>query len=254
VQSLGDFGRAKYPPATPKVLLNGRQHLESHRDLRKLSGVLRDFLTILGGLSIRAALSWSAALYAASLSVAFAIGTAELVLFGLAAFALPNEALRLVGQCNRRDPPRVLLKVAGWSVTKSALIPEAWLLGGIFGLFLLGATTTKDFADLEGDRANFQRPDQQSQRLRVAIIPARAPFHSARVLHSVCRHHLEHVTALKSPASCQHHERDTQSVCRCCRLPCDFLFAIVQHDDERAVDHSEHDRHSPSSTRAVRKW
>ena len=28
---------------------------------------------------------------------------------------------------------------------------EPWFIGGIFGLFLLGASTTKDFADMEGD-------------------------------------------------------------------------------------------------------
>ena len=49
-------------------------------------------------------------------------------------------------------PRGVLLKVAGWSSVKSAAGPEPWFLGAIFGLFLLGATTTKDFADMEGDR------------------------------------------------------------------------------------------------------
>ena len=29
---------------------------------------------------------------------------------------------------------------------------EPWYIGAIFGLFLLGASTTKDFADMEGDR------------------------------------------------------------------------------------------------------
>jgi 4-hydroxybenzoate polyprenyltransferase len=49
-------------------------------------------------------------------------------------------------------PRGVLLKVAGWSSVKTALGLEPWFLGTIFGLFLLGATTTKDFADMEGDR------------------------------------------------------------------------------------------------------
>jgi 4-hydroxybenzoate polyprenyltransferase len=48
-------------------------------------------------------------------------------------------------------PRGVLLKVAGWSSVKSAAGLEPWYLGAIFGLFLLGATTTKDFADMEGD-------------------------------------------------------------------------------------------------------
>jgi 4-hydroxybenzoate polyprenyltransferase len=48
-------------------------------------------------------------------------------------------------------PRGVLLKVAGWSAVKSVLAVEPWFIGGIFGLFLLGASTTKDFADMEGD-------------------------------------------------------------------------------------------------------
>jgi len=49
-------------------------------------------------------------------------------------------------------PRGVLLKVAGWSAVKSVVGLEPWYIGLIFGLFLLGATTTKDFADMEGDR------------------------------------------------------------------------------------------------------
>jgi 4-hydroxybenzoate polyprenyltransferase len=47
-----------------------------------------------------------------------------------------------------------LLKVAGWSFVASVLHGEAWALGGIFAFFLLGATSTKDFSDMEGDRAH----------------------------------------------------------------------------------------------------
>ena len=49
-------------------------------------------------------------------------------------------------------PRGVLLKVAGWSSVKTIVGIEPWFIGAIFGLFLLGATTTKDFADMEGDR------------------------------------------------------------------------------------------------------
>jgi 4-hydroxybenzoate polyprenyltransferase len=48
-------------------------------------------------------------------------------------------------------PRGVLLKVAGWSAVKTVIGLEPWFIGTIFGLFLLGATTTKDFADMEGD-------------------------------------------------------------------------------------------------------
>ena len=49
-------------------------------------------------------------------------------------------------------PRGVLLKVAGWSAVKTVFGVEPWFIGSIFGLFLLGASTTKDFADMEGDR------------------------------------------------------------------------------------------------------
>jgi 4-hydroxybenzoate polyprenyltransferase len=49
-------------------------------------------------------------------------------------------------------PRGVLLKAAGWSSVKTIVGVEPWYIGAIFGLFLLGATTTKDFADMEGDR------------------------------------------------------------------------------------------------------
>jgi 4-hydroxybenzoate polyprenyltransferase len=47
-----------------------------------------------------------------------------------------------------------LLKVAGWSFVASILFAEAWAIGGVFALFLLGATSTKDFSDMAGDRAH----------------------------------------------------------------------------------------------------
>ena len=50
-------------------------------------------------------------------------------------------------------PRGMLLKVAGWSLAQSILSWEAWYIGLIMGLFLMGATTTKDFADARGDAA-----------------------------------------------------------------------------------------------------
>ena len=51
-------------------------------------------------------------------------------------------------------PRGVLLKVAGWSAVKTVIGVEPWYIGSIFGLFLLGAASTKDFADIDGDRAD----------------------------------------------------------------------------------------------------
>ena len=51
-------------------------------------------------------------------------------------------------------PRGMLLKVAGWSSVAPVFSDvEPWYLGGVFFLFLLGATTTKDFADVRGDAA-----------------------------------------------------------------------------------------------------
>ena len=49
-------------------------------------------------------------------------------------------------------PRGVLLKVAGWSCVRDFGRTEPWAIGLIFGTFLLGATTTKDFAVIRGDR------------------------------------------------------------------------------------------------------
>lgn len=46
-----------------------------------------------------------------------------------------------------------LLKVAGWAAVATVLASfEPWYIGLIYFVFLLGATSTKDFADIEGDR------------------------------------------------------------------------------------------------------
>jgi 4-hydroxybenzoate polyprenyltransferase len=47
-----------------------------------------------------------------------------------------------------------LLKVAGWSFVASVALWEPWTIGSVFALFLLGATSTKDFSDMPGDRAH----------------------------------------------------------------------------------------------------
>jgi 4-hydroxybenzoate polyprenyltransferase len=51
-------------------------------------------------------------------------------------------------------PRGCLLKVAGWSMAGSILHAEPWFIGLVFFFFLLGATTSKDFSDMEGDAAH----------------------------------------------------------------------------------------------------
>lgn len=50
-------------------------------------------------------------------------------------------------------PRGCLLKVAGWTMVARASTLEPWFIGSIFMFFLLGAASTKDFSDIEGDRA-----------------------------------------------------------------------------------------------------
>ncbi|MFZ2490295.1 MAG: UbiA family prenyltransferase [Thermoanaerobaculia bacterium] len=58
-------------------------------------------------------------------------------------------------------PRGLLLKVAGWTMVAHAFSTaspflasaEPWFIGSIFMLFLAGAASTKDFSDIEGDRA-----------------------------------------------------------------------------------------------------
>lgn len=50
-------------------------------------------------------------------------------------------------------PRGILLKVAGWAMVATVWHAEPWFIGSIFGLFLLGAASTKDFADIQGDLA-----------------------------------------------------------------------------------------------------
>jgi len=45
-----------------------------------------------------------------------------------------------------------LLKVAGWAMVATVALAEPWYLGAVFFFFLLGASSTKDFSDMEGDK------------------------------------------------------------------------------------------------------
>ena len=49
-------------------------------------------------------------------------------------------------------PRGMLLMVSGWASVRTVWDREIWILGAVFGLFVFGATTTKDFSDVEGDK------------------------------------------------------------------------------------------------------
>lgn len=50
-------------------------------------------------------------------------------------------------------PRGCLLKVAGWAMVAHVWYTEPWFIGIIFMIFIVGAASTKDFSDIEGDRA-----------------------------------------------------------------------------------------------------
>lgn len=50
-------------------------------------------------------------------------------------------------------PRGCLLKVAGWAMVAHVWHTEPWFIGIIFMIFIVGAASTKDFSDIEGDRA-----------------------------------------------------------------------------------------------------
>ena len=50
-------------------------------------------------------------------------------------------------------PRGLLLPVAGWAAVASVDVPDPWCIGAALFLFLVGAASTKDFADIRGDSA-----------------------------------------------------------------------------------------------------
>ena len=117
-----------------------------------------------GRLTIRHAWLFTAAAYAAAMALAWLVApggrhdcfwlvTAAVVCTFL--YSVPPARTKRLGiwaNVTIAIPRGVLLKVAGWSSVKTIAGLEPWYIGAIFGLFLLGATTTKDFADMDGDR------------------------------------------------------------------------------------------------------
>jgi 4-hydroxybenzoate polyprenyltransferase len=110
-------------------------------------------------LSLREAWLITVACYLAALLMAFAIGRDCFYLVAITALltivysAPPLRSKRhwLLAAFTIAIPRGIFLKVAGWAVVRPCDAWEPWFIGGIFGLFLLGATTTKDYADMKGD-------------------------------------------------------------------------------------------------------
>jgi 4-hydroxybenzoate polyprenyltransferase len=116
-----------------------------------------------GGLSQRAAWTFTWLTYALALLLAWLVAPGGrhdcfwivvAATVGTVVYSVPplrTKRLGLWANLTIAIPRGVLLKVAGWSSVKTVFGAEPWYIGAIFGLFLLGASTTKDFADMEGD-------------------------------------------------------------------------------------------------------
>ncbi|HEY2924146.1 MAG TPA: UbiA family prenyltransferase [Candidatus Eisenbacteria bacterium] len=114
-----------------------------------------------GRIGAAEAIRFSGWLYVAAFLLATPIGPQCTLLAGTAAvltvaYSAPPlrwKAIPYLANLVIAIPRGVLLKVAGWSCVRDFGRLEPWYIGAIFGLFLLGATTTKDFADQRGDAA-----------------------------------------------------------------------------------------------------
>ena len=115
-----------------------------------------------GEISLAQAWGFTVVNYAIALAMALAVNLETLAIYTVA--ALGTVAYSAPPLRWKRHPVGSnlvialirgwLLKVAGWAAVATVLTSiEPWYIGSIYFLFLLGATTTKDFADIEGDRA-----------------------------------------------------------------------------------------------------
>jgi chlorophyll/bacteriochlorophyll a synthase len=115
-----------------------------------------------GRIALREATGFVVVAYVAALAMVAAVNAETFAIYigaGLATVAYSAPPVRL-----KRHPVGSnliialirgeLLKVAGWAAVATVIHSiEPWYIGFVYFVFLLGATTTKDFADIEGDRA-----------------------------------------------------------------------------------------------------
>lgn len=113
-----------------------------------------------GRISPSAALVVCVVLYALSALLAFCVGKQFFIivmftLFLTYAYSGPPFRTKrhwFLANLTIAIPRGCLLVVAGWTAVRSVYDAEPWIIGAVFGLYIFGAATTKDFADIEGDR------------------------------------------------------------------------------------------------------
>lgn len=120
-----------------------------------------------GEMTLRDAWVLTLAAYAAALAVAALVNPTLLGIVAgtaLLTYAYSGPPFRtkrhwLLANLTIATPRGFLLPLAGWVAVRGGggvadVLPrDAWILAAASGLFILGAASTKDFADMEGDRA-----------------------------------------------------------------------------------------------------
>ena len=114
-----------------------------------------------GRMSFRSAWIFSVIMWLFAFALAWRVGTECLVIVVVASlfvynYSMPPLRLRAYpfwAALTIAVPRGLLLFVAGWSTVKSVFNPEPWFIGSVFFLFILGASVTKDFSDMLGDRS-----------------------------------------------------------------------------------------------------
>ncbi len=114
-----------------------------------------------GHVTARAATAFAALLYGASLLLAAAVNVRCLAIAAVAAlltcvYSLPPMRTKkrgAMGNLTIALARGLLLPVCGWAVLRPVSSIEPWIVGGVLGLYIFGASATKDFDDVEGDRA-----------------------------------------------------------------------------------------------------
>jgi 4-hydroxybenzoate polyprenyltransferase len=114
-----------------------------------------------GRLTLREAWIFSIVCYVLTILLSAYVNTEFLVIVVFTAFLtyaysgppFRTKRFGILANLTIAIPRGCLLKVAGWSAVATVLDPEPWWIGMIFGLYVLGSATTKDYSDIEGDRA-----------------------------------------------------------------------------------------------------
>lgn len=127
-------------------------------EIDRTNGLNRPLVT--GTVSVKDAITLTTFCYTAALFMASWLGGETMSIITLASF---NTVIYSFGLRTKQHwfwanftiaiTRGLLLFLAGWSVVSTILDPQPIFLGVVLTLFLLGAVSTKDFADVEGDRA-----------------------------------------------------------------------------------------------------